>query len=67
MAFQVQRLVGSSWVSAASACFAYDRDHWSYVEFTPAATRIRYRIRAYVASNAYSLGGVSPWVTFTFV
>ena len=37
--------------------------------FVPSATlgdRYKFRIRAYVASNSYSIGSSSPWLTFMF-
>jgi hypothetical protein len=66
--FEAQIYLGGRWRAAGGACAltqpAYGYDAFGY------ARRIyvgyRFRVRAFVTSNAYSLGGTTAWMYFTF-
>jgi len=65
--FVAQRLVGATWKTVATlSCATVQSDGWAYAYFTNPLKGAKYRTRALVKSNSYSLAGGSGWMYFLF-
>jgi hypothetical protein len=68
IAFQAQHLSRGRWVTAGTlSCATIQSDHYAYVFSRRESPGTLFRMRAYVGSTPYSLGGTSAWLTFKFV
>jgi hypothetical protein len=67
IAFQAQQYFRGKWVSAGTlSCAHIQSDYYAYAFTNRQSVGVLYRIRAYVGTGSYSLGGSSAWLQFKF-